>query len=122
MILVMLAGLAGFMVSLSTTQQIGSALDVQGSKAYSAAQSGTEWGLYRAITAGACAGSTDIGAIDGMNVTVTCTSSAVPEQGSGASFYSITATACNLPSGTTCPGATANPLYVERRVSALSEH
>jgi len=122
MIVVMLAGLAAFMVNLSTTQQIGSALDVQGSKAYSAAQSGTEWGLYQAIAASGCAASTNLGAIDGMYVTVTCTSSAVPEQGSSKNFYSITATACNLPSGTICPGTSASPLYVERRVSVLTEH
>jgi hypothetical protein len=52
---------------------------------------------------------------------VTCVRAAVPEQGSAAGFYSITSTACNQPAGTTCPGATANPLYVERRVSALTE-
>jgi MSHA biogenesis protein MshP len=122
MILVMLAGLAAFMASLSSSQQIGGSLDVQGSKAYSAAQSGVEWGLYQAITAASCAASTNLGAIDGMSVTVTCASSAVPEQGSSANFYSITATACNQPTGSTCPGATTNPLYVERRISALTEH
>lgn len=122
-ILIILAGLAAFMANLSSSQQLGGSLDVQGSKAFVAAQSGTEWGLYQAIkaTPASCAASTNLGTIDGMFVTVTCTASAVPEQGSSASFYAITATACNLPAGTSCPGATGNPLYVERRVSALTE-
>jgi MSHA biogenesis protein MshP len=121
-VLVLLAGLATFMASLSSNQQIGSGLDIQGAKAFSAAHSGAEWGLYQAIKASSCAASTDLGAIDGMSVTVTCTSIAVPEQGSSANFFTITATACNMPSGTTCPGSTSNPYYVERRVATLTEH
>ena len=120
-VLVLLGGLAAFMASLSSNQQIGSALDVQGAKAFSAAQSGAEWGLYQAIKSASCVASTNLSAIDGMAVTVTCTSSAVPEQGSAASFYSITSTACNLPAGVACPGSTNNPFYVERRVTALTE-
>lgn len=124
LILVLLAGLAGFMARLSANQQLGGSLDIQGSKAFAAAQSGVEWGLYQALKAppaSACVASTNLGAIDGMFVTVTCASTAVPEQGSTANFYTITSTACNQPTGGACPGATANALYVERRVSALTE-
>ena len=46
-ILVVLAALGAFMVTISTNQQIGSALDVQGSRAYQAARSGIEWGVYQ---------------------------------------------------------------------------
>jgi len=46
-ILVVLAALGAFMVTISTTQQVGSALDIQGSRAYQAARSGIEWGLYK---------------------------------------------------------------------------
>lgn len=46
-ILVVLAVLGTFMVSVSTSQQIGSALDVQGSRAYQAARSGIDWGVYQ---------------------------------------------------------------------------
>ena len=42
-LLVILALLGAFMVSLSTTQNITSAQDVQGSRAYRAARSGLEW-------------------------------------------------------------------------------
>ncbi|MCX7168754.1 MAG: agglutinin biogenesis protein MshP [Proteobacteria bacterium] len=46
-ILVVLAVLGAFMVTISTNQQIGSALDVQGSRAYQAARAGIEWGVYQ---------------------------------------------------------------------------
>lgn len=45
-ILVVLAALGAFILSISTSQQIGSALDVQGTRAYQAARAGIEWGLY----------------------------------------------------------------------------
>jgi MSHA biogenesis protein MshP len=120
-ILVMLAGLAAFMANLSSSQQVGSSLDVQGVKAFAAAQSGVEWALYQSLKSSSCAASTDLGALDGMNVTVTCSATAVTEQGSTANIYAITSTACNLPTGSSCPGNTTSPLYVERRVTALTE-
>lgn len=121
MILVMLAGLAGFMASLSSTQQVGSSLDVQGVKAYAAAQSGVEWGLYQSLKSSSCVSSTNLGMLDGMSVTVTCSATAVAEQGSSANIYAITATACNLPTSSSCPGDVTSPLYVERRMTALTE-
>lgn len=129
-ILVILAGLAGFLANLSATQQIGSALDVQGARAKAAAESGIEWGAYHALKGGAtqCAASgapdIDVGNIDGMRVTVTCTvlaSGGTVEAGLGA-IYRIVATACSIPGGAgTCPGNVGNINYVERRVVALVE-
>lgn len=46
-ILVVLAALGAFIVNVSTNQQIGSALDVQGVRAYQAARAGIEWGIYK---------------------------------------------------------------------------
>lgn len=46
-ILVVLAALGAFIVNISTSQHIGSALDVQGVRAYHAARAGIEWGLYK---------------------------------------------------------------------------
>ena len=46
-ILVVLSVLGAAMVSLSTSQHLGSAQDVQGARAYQAARSGVEWGLYQ---------------------------------------------------------------------------
>lgn len=52
-ILVVLAALGAFIVNISTNQQIGSVLDVQGVRAYQAARAGLEWGLYQVESTGA---------------------------------------------------------------------
>lgn len=122
-ILVVLAALGGFIATVATTQHMGSALDVMGARAYQAARAGTEWGLYQAVKASSCAASADIGTVGGVAVTVTCNAVATGgtvEAGLG-SIYSITASACNFPAGTTCPGAAATPSYVERSLTVLVE-
>ena len=48
-LIVILAGLAAFMVHVSGVQQATSAQDVMGSRAWHAAQAGIEWGLYRVL-------------------------------------------------------------------------
>jgi MSHA biogenesis protein MshP len=121
-ILVIMASLAGFIVTLSATQSAGSALDVQGTRAIFAAQSGIEWGAYQTLKGTPpCAASpgtdTPLGTIDGITVTVNCKTIAVDESGTTA-LYEITAFAC---SDTTCPNTTSpGPYYVERKVTALT--
>jgi MSHA biogenesis protein MshP len=44
-LVVILAALGGFMVTFSNTQQLTSAQDVQGTRAYWAARAGLEWGV-----------------------------------------------------------------------------
>jgi MSHA biogenesis protein MshP len=46
-ILVVLAVLGAAMVTISTSQQIGSAQDLQSTRAYQAARAGIDWGLYQ---------------------------------------------------------------------------
>lgn len=48
-LIVILASLAAFLVTISTTQSTTSAQDVQGARAYHAARAGIEWGLYRVL-------------------------------------------------------------------------
>ncbi len=122
-LLVVLAALGGFIATVSTTQHIGSALDVSGASAYQAARAGTEWGLFKASLAGGhiCGASTNIGAIGIMTVTVACTSVATDEAGSTTSIYTITSTACNMPTGAACPGVAGNPNYVERSLTVVAE-
>ncbi|MHB1186786.1 hypothetical protein [Thiobacillus sp.] len=48
-LLVVLAALATYMVSLSRTSHISSALDIQGARAYQAARAGIEWAAWQAI-------------------------------------------------------------------------
>ena len=53
-LLVALAALGAFMVTFSNTQQLTSAQDLQGSRAYWAARAGLEWGIVRGAGASAC--------------------------------------------------------------------
>ena len=48
-LIAILASLAAFLVTISTTQSTTSAQDVQGARAYHAARAGIEWGLYRVL-------------------------------------------------------------------------
>jgi MSHA biogenesis protein MshP len=122
-ILVALAALGGFIATVSSAQHIGSALDLNGARAYQAARAGTEWGAVGAVNSSACAASTNIGQVSGIDVTVTCvtvvTGNAV-EAGLG-SIYRITAIACNQPVAGACPGVASGANYVERRLEAVVE-
>jgi len=144
-ILVVIAALGAFIVNISSSQQIGSALDVQGSRAYQAARAGIEWGVYQvqastnyqfgfgtspvgtnlkttaSINVRACPTSPSsftlpAPTLTGFTVTVTCT--ATTDQGStGPTVYKVVATACNQPSGGSCPNTTdPGGFYVERRM------
>ena len=48
-LVVLLAGLSAAIVTVSVNSQSQSSLDVMGARAYQAARSGVEWGLYQAI-------------------------------------------------------------------------
>lgn len=50
-ILVILAGLAGFVVSLTTSQNISLVQDIQSARAYQAARAGIEWGIAKWLEA-----------------------------------------------------------------------
>ena len=126
-ILVVLAGLGAAIATVSTTQHIGSALDIMGSRAYFSARSGIEWGLDRAINASSCAASTNIGTINSVYVTVQCSSIAsgnAVEAGLG-TIYSISAIACNVSDGATPPGCLSSSAsgqnYVERKLTVMVE-
>lgn len=137
-ILVVLAVLGAFIVNVSTNQQIGSALDVQGVRAYQAARAGIEWGLFQVQSTAAYNFSygtptTILGAGDpnsracpasptsfvplaptiaAFTVTVTCTATA--DANGGPTVFSITSTACNVAGA--CPAAIPNSSYIERRL------
>jgi MSHA biogenesis protein MshP len=76
-ILLVLAVLGGFMVTMSGVQSRTSLWAFQGAQAYHAARSGLEWSGYQNLVgAGACgpagAPSSNVLNIDGFNVTVNC--------------------------------------------------
>lgn len=120
-ILVVLTALGAFILSVGTSQQIGSALDVQGVRVYEAARSGIEWGLYQQLRGGSCAASNSFvpvaPTLSSFTVTVTCT--ATPGTNGGPTTYQVQSTACNQPAGGACPNATPGSRYVERRLDVI---
>lgn len=78
-LVVILAALGGFMLTFSNTQQLTSAQDVQGTRAYWAARAGVEWGLGKvsavaspaSVSASTCSTTTPL-SIDGFGVNVIC--------------------------------------------------
>lgn len=124
-ILVVLAALGGFVATISTTQSAASAMDVQSAYAYQAARAGTEWGIDKVLNGvpvTACPATT-LTLSGGMTVPVclqSVASGAATEIGLG-TIWRITATACNITSGGSCPGDLSNPNYVERQLTVLVE-
>jgi MSHA biogenesis protein MshP len=111
-LVVILAGLGAFMLTFSNTQQLTSAQDVQGSRAYWAARAGLGWGIASVFAApAACPASPRILPVEGFTVTVTCTRNAYAEAGAAVVIYRLVSRA------TLGAGATA----VERSVSASLE-
>lgn len=148
-ILVVLAALGAFIVNISTSQQVGSALDIQGVRAYQAARAGIEWGLYqvqstpaynfgyastnpntRACPTSPTSFSPTAGTLSGFTVTVTCVRTPVDDTpannpNNSPAVYSIVSTACNEPlagwTATTvaCPNTALGPFYIERRLDVV---
>jgi MSHA biogenesis protein MshP len=127
-ILVVLATLGAFIATVSSNQQIGAALDLEGAQAYQAARAGVEWGLYQVINGTPCAAAgteVDVStaqSLAGMAVTVKCSQASADEAGLGA-LYNVTAWACNTPAAATprCPGTVVGLGYVERKITTLAE-
>ena len=129
-LLVLMTSLGAFLVSIVSTQNITSAQDVQGSRAYHAARAGVEWGLYQVLdptnaTVSAMVAPYGSGAaawpnmpgcaaagltIEGFGVAVSCTLSDYSEAGVNRRIrvYQIVATASS--------GVVGTAGFVEREV------
>ncbi|HZW21681.1 agglutinin biogenesis protein MshP [Noviherbaspirillum sp.] len=119
-LLVIIAALGTFAVTLSTTQHQASAQDVLGVRALQAARGGIEWGVYQVLqnsgtgfdstcrTGPATQALNLPGGLGAYTVNVTCTSVAALEAPDNIRVYTLTSTASQ---GTL---ATAN--YVERQL------
>lgn len=113
-LLVVLAALGAFMLTFSNTQQLTSAQDVLGSRAYWAARGGLEWGIASSISATACPVSPTVLALDGFSVSVTCTSQVYVEGGVNRTIFRLGSTATRgIAAGSTG--------FIERSVSATME-
>ena len=129
-LIVVLFGLVVYLSTVSTTSQAASAADLNSTRAYQAARSGTEWAAYLLLrgvgtlqadcTPGPTTKTLTLGStLSAFTVTVTCSSSAYTEGGVPVTRYSITSNACNEPTGGgACPNAaTTSPTYVDREVT-----
>lgn len=104
-LLVVLSALGAVMLSVSTTQHVSSAQDLQGSRAYHAAQAGLEWGLYQVL--------------DPLNTTVVLPTAAawphMPDCPAAASLsiegFTVDVACTRYPAG--AAGATGPPVYTE---------
>jgi MSHA biogenesis protein MshP len=120
-LLVVLAALATYMVSLSRTSHISSALDIQGGRAYQAARAGIEWGAWQVVDPQALQPSpapcpispttlTLTGTMAGFAVTVSCSRTLAADGADTIAIYQITSTAIS---------GTADEMdYVERQIQA----
>lgn len=121
-LLVVIAALGAFAVTLSTTQQQGAALDVLGARGYQAARAGIDWGAYQLLpnsavvggfAANCRAGATSQvvampGTLSGFGVNVGCSATSAVEAGAAINVYQLTSTATQ--------GTVATPNYVERQI------
>lgn len=120
-LLVVLAGIGGAIVTTATTQRQAAAIDLLGTRAYEAARTGVELGLYQFLANnGTCvnASYTAPGDLSAMTVTVTCVQTAT----TGAPDLTqvrITATACNAPAAGACPNPAPGVDYVQRVVQVV---
>lgn len=114
-LLVVLAGLGAFMLTFSNTNQLNSAKDVQGSRAYWAARAGVEWGVATALgTPATCPATSAPSPLEGFTLTVVCTRQTYTEGPTTVIIFNFTATA-------TSGGAVGSVGYVERSVSGSIE-
>jgi len=132
-LLVVLAMLGAFMLSVTGLQQSSSVLDVQGVRAYQSARAGVEWGAWQVLDPNNAIGSsalptcpaspTDLtvaGSLSPFTVTVTCTPTVTTEGNRNVGVYVIVSTACNQPlaSSPKCPNPSPSGGYLERQVQA----
>jgi MSHA biogenesis protein MshP len=141
-LLVVLAGLAVAVVSLTTSQQSAATQDEQSARAYQAARAGVEWALYVSLRTNGGLANNPLGCpathtmvmpaqtLSAFTVTVTCGpreagyGTGNPATDSTARSIRITSVACNQrdPITGTCPNTGANgapgPDYVQRVIEA----
>jgi MSHA biogenesis protein MshP len=129
-LLVVLAGLVAYLMTVSTTSQAASAADQNSAKAYQAARAGAEWGAYQLLrTTGTFKTTCDgVGAtathnltfasgLSAFTATVTCTRVTLTEGAASVKAYRLVSNACNSPNAGACPNnATTASTYVEREV------
>ncbi|TAK92413.1 MAG: agglutinin biogenesis protein MshP [Burkholderiaceae bacterium] len=116
-LVVILAALGAFIISVVRTTASSQNLDLLGQRAYQAAQAGIEWGAFQSLRNNTCTGTTltFVGTtLADFSTTVTCSSSSADELGTTINLDTIVALACNQPP---CPAASPGDNYVERQLT-----
>jgi len=117
--------LGAIVLSITGTQQLGLALDVQGSRAYHAARSGIEWAAHAVLdpnntlpgnTLPSCPASPTAlpplgGVLAGFTVTVTCSETTTTEGNQDVRTFLVVATAVS--------GSPGTATYLERQLQAV---
>ena len=125
-LVVILAALGGFMLTFSNSQQLTSAQDVQGTRAYWAARAGLEWSIASASSlssAGVCPFDTSMqlvasgvapAAVDGFNLAVCFSKNSFTEGAATPVLYRFTVVASST-------GSAGSIGFIERSISASME-
>lgn len=115
-LLVVLSALGAFMVTFSNTQNLTSAQDIQGSRAYWAARAGLSWAIGSISAApAACPAGAAPANVNGFALTVACSMTPYNESGVDKRVFRLTSTA-------TAGGAVGTIGRVERSLSATIEY
>ena len=139
-LLVVLALLGALITSVTGMQQASGQLDLLGVRAYHSARAGMEWGASQVLDPNTTLPQPDCsaigvlnmpscpaspthlsslgGSLSGFTVSVTCQATVTTEGNRKVSVFQIVATACNQPSGGSCPNAAPASNYVERQLQA----
>ncbi len=118
-LLAVLAVLMVNIVGLGVNQQATVVMGVQGARAFQAARSALELGIFQALNGDLCNASQTLSfqpvdtALQGFSVDLQCSFSDHVENSSTVRVYRLTATASR---GGYTQGAAANPDYVSRRI------
>jgi MSHA biogenesis protein MshP len=114
-LLVVVALLGTYMVTIGTTQQMTATLSLLSSRAVFAAESGMQWSEAYVLKNNSCFGTPDNfslsgGAAGGYTVTATCSSVSATEGTDTYNVFKLTATAMH--------GTLGSPDYVQRKLRA----
>jgi MSHA biogenesis protein MshP len=120
-LLVVLGSLAAWLTRVTQATQAQAVLELEGERAYQAAQEGLEAGIYEARVLGACTARNIAltGNLSRFTASVGCTGYSADEGGSTVTLYALTSIACNQPASGACPNPSpTGPDYAERRLAA----
>ena len=116
-ILVVLAAISAFVLDISAVSRSTALYSLQGQRAYFAAKSGVDWGIYKVVNNPTlCPATTNINftqaGLNGFSVQVSCTATAFVEGVTNYNMFVIT--------GVATKGAFGSNDYVSRKVQIIA--